>query len=128
MTAYANFKRMGKREEPRSSGKRATHHSDPPLWPPLSGCTKGTLLCPVLCRCKCPLSWLFRRTGPCHWSCGWSTCPGERVQGIPWLSIVLCRVQTAQKDRRGPLGSVPLHHPPPFAHCSLHPTAQRESG
>ena len=128
MTAYANFKRMGKREEPRSSGKRATHHSDPPPWPPLSGCTKGTLLCPVLCRCKCPLSWLFQRTGPCHWSCGWSTCPGERVSRDSMAFHCSLQSPDCPEGQTRPFRICPLHHPPPFAHCSLRLTAQRESG
>ena len=45
---------------------------------------------------------------------------GKEFQGISWLSIVLCGVQTPQKDRRGPLGSVPriIPHLPLTAHCT----------
>ena len=54
---------------------------------------------------------------------------GKEFQGIPWLSIVLCGVQTAQKDRWGPLGSVPciIPHPSLTAHCAWPPRESQGS-
>lgn len=100
-----------KEKNPGALADAATHQWNPVLWPPQSGYTRGRLLCPVLSHCKCPPFLWLGRTGPCHWSCGWSICPGERVS---WLSSVLCWVYTPQHDGQGPSASVPcipLHAP-----------------